>query len=210
MPEPAIRRPWRTPRPGRRRRVRAQPDGDGEDGEGEDRDRDQVAGRDGGERPEKVGEQIRVAARIGQADEDHTPGDASVEQQRKRDIAACGTASPHHLDGDGAKRGDDNRGPHGRGVQQKPQRDAEQGDVPDTVAHQRHPALDEVGPDRRRGQPDKDRRDHGPLHECGLKELRQRRTGLMEDRGEAPGSQRSHPGSSAGACGCRWSWAGSA
>ena len=90
---------------------------------------------------------------------------------------------------------DDHRGQHGGAVEQQADADAGQRDVADAVADQRQPPLHQVDAEGGRGQADHERADQRPDHEVVLRRM------LM-----APHI----PGGSSGACGCTWSWPGSA
>ena len=65
----------------------------------------------------------------------------------------------------GADDGDDERGQHRGGAGEQADRDAGEGDVPDAVADQRQPALDEVDADHRGGEADEQGGEQRPLHE---------------------------------------------
>ena len=66
-------------------------------------------------------------------------------------VAVGVAAFADHLDQHCAEHGDDDGGPRRRRARQQPDRHAGHGDVPDAVAHQREPTLDEVGADGGRG-----------------------------------------------------------
>ena len=90
---------------------------------------------DARQRAEQVGHEGRVRAARGQPDEQHAAGDAAVEQQRQRDVAAGPAALADQLDGDGAQRSPTTtRGEHRGACRAATQGDAGERDVADAVA----------------------------------------------------------------------------
>ena len=122
------------------------------------------AARDGGDRAEEVGVQSRGAL-PGEPGEQHAAGDAAVEQQRERHVAAGAAALADHLDDDRADDRHDHRGEGRGGAGEQAEGDAGDRDVPDAVAHQRQPALHEVGADRGRRQAGEQGAEQRPHHE---------------------------------------------
>ena len=138
------------------------------------------------------------------ADEQHAAGDAAVEHQRQRDVAAGAPLLADQLDDDRAERRDDDRGEHRGGAEQEAQRDAGQRDVADAVAHERQPPLHEEDADGGRGEPDEQRRQQRPLHE-----VERQRAHRSPQAGERRRRVRSCTGwACSGSCRCRWSGSG--
>src|SRR5690606_38145978 len=109
-----------------------------------------------------------------EADEQHAAGDAAVEQEREREVAARAAALAHDLDRHGAEDGRDDGARDRervvghdarRGADEPPERDAGERDVPDAVAEQRELALHEVGAHDGRADADEQRGEQGTLHE---------------------------------------------
>src|SRR6185436_7029770 len=94
------------------------------------------------------------------------------------------------LDRGGARDGDDDRGEDRGGAGEQAEGHTGDRDVPDAVAHQRQPALHQVGADRRRGQSGKQPGNQRPLHELQLEH----------------GHEVSHPGSSPPWEWWTWAW----
>src|SRR5690606_10107683 len=132
-----------------------------------------VARRDGRDRTEEVAHEVRARA-ARDPDEQHTSRDAAVEQQGERDVPAPARALAHDLDHDRARDRGDHGAWHGervvrhdveRGTDEPAERDPGECDVPDPVPEEGELALDEVGPDHGRGEPDEQRDEQRTLHE---------------------------------------------
>ena len=94
--------------------------------------------------------------------EHHAAGDAAVEEQRQRDVAAGLAVLADQLDARPRRRRRRAVAVHTGLVGAEAEADAGERDVADAVAHQRQAALHEVDADGGRGQADQERRRAAP------------------------------------------------
>ncbi len=100
--------------------------------------------------------------------EDDAERDPDVRDERERLVAGRPGATAEELDRDRPDEGEGERRGDGRHVEQVAGGDPRERDVPDAVADQRLPALDEEEPDGRGEEPDDDADPEGEAHELEL------------------------------------------